>query len=240
MKLTSFPLKAVCICITVCSFLAGHAQTNIEFHGIKINAVDKQKRKQGNWLFFDYDGMPVMSCVYKNDNCISPAIFYEKGDTAFVRFPQTDSIETFIVYAGKDRMYGNFIHSSDSSTRVEVEQNPAMNDSVLAKINRYKDIVMEPVFYFAQKKMVDFISAGILSSHMNLNKPVTALLTISSSGLLTKVEFPQDKNNLSPDEETEYNWIYSRMMRWQPCYRANKTHERKVLLKNSRKLEWMN
>lgn len=74
---------------------------------------------------------------------------------------------------------------------------------------------------------------------MNFNKPINVLLTISNSGLVTKVEFPKERNNLSPDEESEISWIYSKMPRWQPYFYGGKVREAKVMIGNNSSLEIM-
>lgn len=225
-------VKVLLLLVTFFCLFTGHAQSDIKFHGIKINSLDKQQRKQGNWVFFNSLGLPVMSCVYKDDTCNSPIVFYEHGDTAFIRLPRTDSIEPFILYAGKKQYFGNFIYTTDTTIRTILEQDPTIDNTVINKAVKYKNIVVEPVFYFAQKKWVDFVSAGFTSSNMNFNKPINVVLSISSAGLVTKVDFPPDKNNLTPDEETELRWIYSRAQRWQPYFTGNRVRASKILVSN--------
>ena len=55
------------------------------------------------------------------------------------------------------------------------------------EIKKFKSISIKPVYYFAQKKMIDYLSAGFSSSNIIFNKPINVLLTISSSGLVTHV-----------------------------------------------------
>ena len=226
-------ITIICLFLTTFGISTIKAQSNIEVNGIKINTLDKQKRKQGSWVFFDGSGNSKLSCVFKDDNCISPIIFYEKGDTAFIKFPITDSIEPFILYKNKQKFFGNFVQTSDSTEKIEVEQNPAINDSIISEIMKYKNFVISPVYFFAQKKMKDYLSAGFSASNMIFNKPIIVLLTISSAGIITKVEFPRDKNNLSVDEESELHWIYSRMPRWQPYFFKNRVRPTKILLSNN-------
>lgn len=63
-----------------------YAQSEIKVYDKKINRLDKKNRKQGEWLFFNPEGFAIFSCTYKNDNRISPIVFYENSDTAFVKF----------------------------------------------------------------------------------------------------------------------------------------------------------
>jgi hypothetical protein len=236
MNVFSYPFVILLFCLTNFCLLTGNAQSDIKFHGVKINHLDKQKRKQGDWVFFNQAGLPIISCVFRDDSCNSPIIFYENGDTAFVKLPRTDSIESFILFEKKRQYFGNFVHTSDSTSRIEIEMDSSIDDFIINKIKKYKNIVIGPVFYFAQKRMIDFLSAGFIGSKLNFNKPINVLLTISSSGLVTKVEFPRDKNNLSADEETELHWIYSKLQRWQPYFYENRVRAVKVLLSNNSSL----
>ena len=238
MKVAFIPVKVLLSLVTLCCLFTSQAQSDIKFHGLHINTLDKQQRKQGNWVFFNPLGLPVMSCVYKDDSCNSPIIFYENGDTAFVRLPRTDSIEPFILYAGKKQYFGNFIYTADTAIRTILEQDATIDNTVINKAVKFKDIVIEPVFFFAQKKWIDFVSSGFTSSNMNFNKPINVVLTISSAGLVTKVDFPADKNNLSPDEETELRWIYSRAQRWQPYFSGNKVRAAKISISNNSRLSY--
>lgn len=73
------------------------AQSHIKLGNLKINYVDKQKNKQGEWIFFDQFGNIKMSCVFKDDVCVSPQVFYENKDTAFVLLKISDSTEAFVL-----------------------------------------------------------------------------------------------------------------------------------------------
>ena len=212
------------------------SQSYIKFHGLKINYVDKQNKKQGNWIFFDNKGDAIMSLKYKNDSCASPIIFYENGDTAFVRFQRTDSVEPFVLIQNKISYYGNFIITSDSTSRIEIDQDSVIDNSIINKIKMFKNKSIEPVFYFAQKKTNEILFAGFSSSKIIFNKKIIAYLTINSSGVLTNVEFPRNKNDLSSDEEIELSWIYSKLSIWQPYFRKNKTITTKISFSNNSSL----
>ncbi len=176
-----------------------------------------------------------MSCVFQNDTCISPKIFYENSDTAFVRFPLKDSIEVFILFQDNIKYTGSFIHTSDT-TIAKVESDTTLNDNLILKIKKYEELIIEPNYYFTQKKLIDYISASFSSSNIIFNKPLNVLLYISSSGNVTKVEFPGDKTYLSSSEEKELQWIYSTMPRWQPLFYKNKTMAVKIMLSNNSSL----
>jgi hypothetical protein len=239
MNFSFFPFRTLLPIFAIFCLFTSHAQPDIKFRGLNINTLDKQQRKQGNWIFFDPTGMPVMSCVFKDDNCKSPIIFYENGDTAFVRFLRTDSVEPYILYESGRQYFGNFIHTSDSTSRIEIEPDSSLDDHVINRVMKFQNISLEPVYYFAQKRMVDFLSAGFISSNIIFNKPINVLLTISGSGLVTKVDFPRDKNNLLPHEESEIRWIYSKMPRWQPYFHGGRVRVARVMISNNSSLEIM-
>lgn len=206
---------------------------------MKINFVDKQKRKQGEWIFFDQQGNIKMSCIFKDDLCTSPQVFYKNKDTAFVLLKTSDSTDAFVLYKKQQKYYGNFIKTSDSSSTIEVDAETLSDTIVLLAIKKYQKIVITPVYFFAQQKMKDYISASFTASDFTFNKPLQVLLTINGAGFVTKVEFPASNNNLTGDEERELQWIYSRMPRWQPYFYRNSTKEVKVLLANNATLSVM-
>ncbi|MET0243385.1 MAG: hypothetical protein ABW174_07950 [Flavitalea sp.] len=219
----------VLLCLISLMF-AGKAmsQTAVQFKGIDINSIDKKKKKQGVWVYFDKTGSPMMSCIYKNDNPAGPLVFYRNGDTAFVRYPQQDSVETFMVFGSKHRYYGNFVHSSKGNIRTEIESETDVDKDALAIIADYKYIELNPVYYFGQKKINEFVSAHLSGSGMILNKQIEVYLTINTSGYVKDVKFSDSNSFLSPAEETELEWIFSTMPRWQPCFKANEAVESKV------------
>ncbi|RYG02132.1 MAG: hypothetical protein EOO02_11225 [Chitinophagaceae bacterium] len=203
-------------------------QKAVQFKGIDINSIDKKKKKQGVWVYFDKAGDPVMSCIYKNDNQVGPIVFYNNGDTAFLRFPQKDSIETFMVFGAKHRYYGNFVHGANGSVRTEVESETDVDKDALKIIADYKYIELNPVYYFGQKKINEFVSAHLTGSGVILNKQIEVYLTINSSGYVKDVQFADSNSFLSPTEQNELEWIFSTMPRWQPCFKANEAVESKV------------
>lgn len=216
-----------------------NAQSHIKVGDMKINFVDKQKRKQGEWIFFDHKGNIKMSCFFKDDLCNSPQVFYENKDTVFVLLKTSDSTDAFVLYKDQQKYYGNFIKTSDSSSTIEVDAETLSNALVVVEIKRYQKLVIGPVYFFAQQKMKDYISASFTGSDFTFNKPLQVLLTINGAGFVTKVEFPAGNNNLTGDEERELHWIYSRMPRWQPYFYRNCTKEVKILLTNNATLSVM-
>ena len=205
------------------------AQNTINWNGEKFNHLDKHKKKQGSWVFFDESGYARLSCEYENDKVVSPIFFYENSDTVFVRFPKKGNEETFIVY-GKDDVpvAGNFVYTSDSTFNVELEA--AVSNEMIQLIRKYQKMEVGPVYMFGQKKMKDYIHANFSSSNLVFNKKINAVLTINPSGIVSDVEFPKDKNDLSSNEERELYVIYSKMPRWQPYFQEAGTKSIKVLI----------
>lgn len=238
MKL-SVLLKLLFFCLATCSLLTLKAQSDIKVGKGKANRIDKQKRKQGEWIFFDRQGNIRMSCIFENDKCISPIIFYENTDTVFIKYPIKDSIEVFSVHKNGKRYLGNFVHISDSTSNIELDPDPTPTDDIVAIIKKYQNVLIGPVYFFGQQPLIDFASAAFTGSRFVFNKPLHVLLTISSSGFVTNVEFPKDKNNLSADEETELYRIYSKMPRWQPLFFKNATRPAKVIIANNANLSIM-
>ncbi|WP_276481154.1 hypothetical protein [Paraflavitalea pollutisoli] len=54
-----------------------NAQSDIRIGKIKANHVDKQKKKQGDWIFFDEEGNIAVSCLYKDDVVVGPIVYYK-------------------------------------------------------------------------------------------------------------------------------------------------------------------
>ena len=144
-----------------------------------------------------------------------------------------------MLYKNKKRYLGSFIQRSDSSSVIQIEPDSTLSESIIADIKKYQSISVNPVYYFHQKKLADYMSASLHSSRFVFNKPLNVLLTINSSGIVTNVEFPKDKNNLDVDEESELYWIYSTMPRWQPFFYKNKVIPVQILLSNNTTLSTM-
>jgi hypothetical protein len=230
MKLQYKLIRLILFIIITIVFLESKAQSYIKVYGQKVNHLDKQNRKQGDWIFFDNQGFVQMTCVFQDDICISPYIFYENSDTVFVRFPPKDSVEGFVLFQDNKKYKGAFIHTSDTTTVVEMESNSNLDDNLILKIKKYKELTIEPNYFFGQKKMNDYLSASFSSSNIIFNKPLSIILYVNSSGKVTKVEFPNDKTYLSSNEVSELTWIYSTMPRWQPLFFKNKIIPVKIKL----------
>ncbi len=209
-----FPLTAWC-------------QADIKVYGKKINHLDKKNRKQGEWIFFNEEGKAFASCTYANDKCVSPVIYYHNSDTAFVRISMSDSVDNFILYRGEQRFYGSFGHVSGAS-KIQLDAEPVPDSTTLQLIRQYRDTVIKPQYYFAQQKLSDYMSAGFRSADLWFTKKLLIILTISSSGMVTNVRIPKDKdksNYLSGEQERELFLIFSNMSRWQPLFSGTGTRE---------------
>lgn len=206
------------------------AQTEITVNNVKLNRVDKQKRKQGDWVFFDHEGNIRLSCRYENNRITGPVCWYENTDTAFIRFPLANQRETFIVYYNNKRYTGDFINTTDSTYQIELDPDSTINSNIINKIKKYRDAKSRPLYQFGQKKLIDIISAGFNSIRFTFNKPVYLLVNLDETGLVTDIEFPKDINRLSDEEERELYSIFISMPRWQPAFYRNKTIASKVML----------
>ena len=238
LRISYFKLSLFIILLTL-NVVSSKAQSDIKINGLKINHLDKHKKKQGEWIFFDKLGFVRMSCSFKDDKTISPQIFYENGDTTFIRLVTSDSTEAFVLYKNQNKYFGNFLQTSDTTSIIEVDADIVINETIIRDIKRYQNLQIDPIYFFAQKKIIDYISASFTSSNIIFNKPLNILLTINTSGLVTHVEFPRDKNNLSDTEERELHWIYSTMPRWQPFFLKNKTQEVKIMFTNNSTLSFL-
>lgn len=223
-------MRCVLFLLVLSVFFSGNlnAQSEIKVYNQKINKLDKENKKQGEWLFFNPAGFAIISCTYKDDRCISPVLFYENSDTAFIKFEKKDSVQDFIAYYKKKTFYGVYVYTSDSTYRIELEDDTIPPAELIRHIKKYENISYLPVYYFAQQKLIDFTSAGLTALEVSFNKPISVILTINASGLVTGVEFP--KNYFSDKEERELYWMYATMPRWQPYFNSNKTETIKIKL----------
>jgi len=122
MNVISFgKLSLLLVCSLLFLTLPAYTQSEITINKVKINRLDKQKRKQGDWVFFDREGNIRLSCRFENNRISGPVCWYENTDTAFIRFPMEDDRETFIVYENNKKYTGDFIHTSDSTYQIELD-----------------------------------------------------------------------------------------------------------------------
>jgi hypothetical protein len=216
-----------------------YSQKDIIKNGIKINHLDKRDKKQGAWFFFDEKDDIIMSCKYKDDSIVSPLTFYQNNDTAFIRFPKMDSSETFILYLDGQQTVGNYQQITKDSSVIEfigiykkVSKDSFYLDTVSKHtfskennevINSWFNKEILPIYMFGNAKLNDYLFAKFHSSNFIFSKKIYAIFYINERGIVEKVDFPRDKNNLSGDEERELSYIFSLMQRWQPYFSGNKT-----------------
>lgn len=212
------------------SFLStpASAQSSIKINGSAINKLDKKKQKQGEWIYFNDSGYVVMNCFYKDDACISPMVFYKNGDTAFIKIPWQDDVQHFVLYQGSEKIYGSYIYMADSSFTQLEDNNLPRTAELMHLLNHYKNIQIPPVYYFAQQKLVDYITAGISSANLHTNTKLNVILSINAAGYVTKVDFSNNKFMLSENQERELRWMYTSMPRWQPAFYGNKNVESRM------------
>jgi hypothetical protein len=85
---------------------------------------------------------------------------------------------------------------------------------------------------FKQHQLIDYLSAAHNSSDFIFNNSVYVILYLSAQGIVSKVEFPADKNFLYGIQERELEHIYKSMSRWQPLFVGNTTVETKIVIRN--------
>ncbi len=221
--------------LTILLLLLGfitHGQPFIKVKGYKINYIDKEDRKQGEWLFFNGDGEIKVSCTYENDVPVSPVVIYENNDTAIVWLPSVGDHDPFVLYMGTERLTGSIVNLTDSTYLEELPFDSTEHPKAYARYLQYRDFTLPPVFYFAQKQLIDELAVEYAQSTLRFNKQVYANLSINSSGLVTDVKFPKEQNNISAFEESELQWIFVNLKRWQPLFIRNKSKASRVKVQN--------
>lgn len=195
------------------------AQSSIKIQGKKLNAINKQNRKQGNWMFFNDDKSKALSCTYASDTIISPIVYYINNDTAFIRFPIKDNAESFICFHNKQAFHGSFKHDSDDSISVHTEG--STDTALLAKINSFKNYKLNPLFDFGRQNIVEFVKVQGEMAGISFDKTVTARFTITQAGKVKDINLTA--TTISADLEREIYLIYTNMPRWQPMFKGNRT-----------------
>lgn len=212
------------------------AQNSIKLYGESYNKIDKKNRKQGNWIFFDTSANVELTTYYEDDKISSPLVFYKNSDTVFIRLPKKNNYEDFIYYKDNLPVSGSFVYTTDSLYTIEIDAAYINDTAVLNQVRYYRQLKIRPIYMFGQKKMADYISAAFFSSNYFFNKNIYAVLYISSSGIVTKVDFPADKNNLHSNEEIECRHIYESMPRWQPLFVGDNTKACRIVLTHNTKI----
>lgn len=210
--------------------LASQAQRSIKWQGLQLNQLDRQGRKQGEWLFFDKQGNVLMQCHFRNDAVNSPRVFFQQGDTSLIRFEPRDSVENFIYYYQHQPLAGAFV-SSGEGMRIELERIPeGFGEADIAELRRQYAIKIQPVYMFAKQQLVEYFSAAYAKSNTIPNWSHTFVLTINASGKVTNVEW-EKKGELWPENvEREVFEMFYAMGRWQPFFDTWQTKEIKLTM----------
>ncbi len=219
--------------------LIGYAQKDIVKNKVKINHLDKNDIKQGDWFFFDDNDDIVLSCKYKDDSIVSPLTFYKNNDTAFIRFPEINGSETFIIHMNGQQIVGNYEQvTKDSSViepvglykqvskdsfYIETDSIVSYSTETINEVHYWFNKEIPPIYMFGNAKLYSYFFARLNFSTFTFNRKINALININESGIVTSVDFPRDKNSLSSSEETELSYIFSALQRWQPYFLKNKT-----------------
>jgi hypothetical protein len=206
------------------------AQRTIKWKGVQLNELDKQGRKQGEWLFFDKQGNVLMQCNFKNDIVSGPRVFFNNGDTMLLRFQPTDSIEHFIYYYHNQPIGGVFAFGGDQF-RIELDHMPeGFSATDISELKKWYAVKIDPVYMFGTQRLVEYFSAAYYKSNTIPNWNHNFVITINASGKVTNVEWEQKDELWTDNVEREvFNMIYS-MGRWQPFFDTWQTKEIKLTM----------
>lgn len=201
------------------------AQRSIKWKGIQVNSLDRQGRKQGEWLFFDKQGNVLMKSSFRDDIIAGPRVFYLNGDTSLVRFQPVDSLEHFIYYFNGRPLAGVFVTNA-GKFRIELEQIPeGFTSETIADLKKWYAVKIEPVYMFATQPLVEYFSAAYYKSNTIPNWNHNFVITINASGKVTNVEWEKKGELWTANVEREvFEMIYS-MGRWQPFFDTWQTRE---------------
>ncbi|GAO45069.1 hypothetical protein [Flavihumibacter petaseus] len=193
------------------------AQKTIAWKGMQLNALDKQGRKQGEWLFFDSTGTVRMQCAFHNDQPTGPRVFYNSaGDTTLLRFSPEDSSEHFIYYYHGQPISGLFSWVNDKF-RIELDRLPeGFSDGDLKDLKTCYTTKIDPLYMFGRARLQEYFSAAYYKSNTIPNWNHNFVLTINASGKVTNVEWA-DKEDIPANERELFDIFYS-MGRWQPFF----------------------
>lgn len=206
------------------------AQRTIKWNGVHLNEVDKQGRKQGEWLFFDKQGNVLMNCSFRNDKVEGPMVFFDKGDTVLVRLKDADSLEHFIYYHRGEPISGAFVNN-DGKFRIELDHLPAnFTENDLATLKKWYAIKIEPVYMFGMQSMVEYFASAYAKSNTIANWNHNFVITINASGRVTNVEMEDRDKVLSDVMEREVYEMFYSMGRWQPFFDTWQTREIKLTM----------
>lgn len=206
------------------------AQKAIKWNGVQLNKLDKQGRKQGDWLFFDKQGNVLMQCAFRNDIVDGPRVFFKGGDTSLIRFQPEDSLEHFIYYFKGQSLAGAFV-TNDSKFRIELEKIPVgFTDTDIADLKMLYACKIEPVYMFATQPLVEYFSAAYYKSNTIPNWNHNFVVTINASGKVTNVEWEKKGELWTANVEHEVFEMFYSMGRWQPFFDTWQTKEIKITM----------
>ncbi len=208
------------------------AQRTISWKGRQLNALDRQGRKQGDWLFFGRNGQVRMQCRFENDQPAGALTYYtDSGDTALLRFPSEAGREPFIYYYKGAPINGVFAYR-DESCQIELDHIPdGFSQEDLRQLKEWYALKLEPVYMFGLQALRDYFSAAYYKSNTIPNWNHNFVLTINASGKVTNVEWAEEGQGISSagSEREIFEMFYS-MGRWQPFFDTWNTKEIKLTM----------
>jgi hypothetical protein len=206
------------------------AQRAIKWQGMQLNVLDKQGRKQGEWLFFDKQGAVLMKCNFRNDEVNGARVFFREGDTSLIRFQPQDSLEHFIYYFNGQALAGVFV-TTPGKFRIELERMPEGFDAqAIADLKKQYALKIEPVYMFATQPLIEYFSAAYYKSGTIPYWNHNFVVTINASGKVTNVEWEQKDELWTANVEQEVFDMFYSMGRWQPFFDTWQTKEIKITM----------
>ncbi len=224
------PMLRVILFILLIIPVSIQAQRTIKWNGLHLNAIDKQGRKQGEWLFFDKKGNAVMQCSFNNDMVSGPRVFFNNGDTILVRLERKNDREPFIYYYKNQQINGVFAHKGDDFN-IELDHIPAgFSEADIRELKRWYAVKIEPVYMFGVERLADYFSAAYYKSNAIPNWHHNFVLTINASGKVTNVEWEEKDELWTANLEREVFDMFYSMGRWQPFFDTWQTQEIKITM----------
>lgn len=186
-------------------------QQYVKIAGHKTNYLDKEDKKQGDWIFFNSDATIALTCHYRNDTIISPITFYKNKNIAFIRYPEVSGKTLFEAFINTKKILG--YQQNDS---LFFENDLTAGERQYAQ--HYLHYQLSPVYLFAQSDFSEEFAMRSIKQQIFSSQDVAITLDLNAAGKVTKVIFPPNNNTTTYNNQKELEELILAMPRWQPMF----------------------
>jgi len=187
-----------------------NAQSSIIYKGEKINELDQNNSKSGEWKLYGENKNILITCQMSEGNFVSNINYYK--DSKLIASQTTDDVIN--IYKGADTIKAKFDYREDKSTTMVDLKGNELDSETIRYFTQAAEVM--PMFYGGQQELINFISKNINFKNSKGHKgKVRVKFVVNGNGEIQDIEIVDSEDTALNEEAIR---IIKILPRWQPGF----------------------